>query len=170
MVANEAKDAVAADLAAAVPKFSMGISTVAAEATLVAVAATMVAAAVVAGAAATMVAVAATAAAAADQLPTAAMAHPPVPSSASRTGNIATLMAVTWMTTTPVQRVPPRANTISVLPPVQIPWGATRGICTRPYSRVQLGTNHQCPNHCPIPSILHQPSAPPLGPSDRVSP
>jgi hypothetical protein len=61
----------------------------------------------------------------ADQLPTAAAAHPPIPSSALRTGIIATLTVVTWMTITPVHCVPTRANTISVLPPMQIPWGAT---------------------------------------------
>jgi hypothetical protein len=107
----------------------MGISRAAADATLAVAAATTAAVAVVAeaaastAAAATKTAAAATAVAVADQLPTAAAAYPPVRSSASRTGIIATLTAVTWMTTTPVQCVPARGNTISMLPPVQIPWG-----------------------------------------------
>jgi hypothetical protein len=137
VAADKAKDAVAVDLAAVAPKSSMGMSTVAAEAIMAAVAeattvalvATAVAAATVAVAAvaaASMAAAATTAAAlaaaAADPLP---MERQQTLSSISKTGIIATLMAVMWITTTPVQRVPTRANTISVLPPMQIPWGAT---------------------------------------------
>jgi hypothetical protein len=61
---------------------------------------------------------------------------------ASITANSSNWSRLMWMTTTPVRIVPARGNTISMLPPMQIPWGATQGICTRPYSRVQLGANH----------------------------
>jgi hypothetical protein len=127
--ADKAKDAVAADLAAAAPKSSIGMATAVAEAiTAVAAEATMVAAvakAAAATAAAAAVAAASMAAAAtmtaalaveaADPLPT---ERQQTPSSISKAGIIATRMVATWMTTTPAQGVPAQANIPSVLPPV----------------------------------------------------